>query len=243
MSTDQDYTASDEVDTPVGLTVAANLLTIAALDDDTEMYLTEDFTAGYFSADFEHTLKINVSAETGTEVCYVWGLSNETVDELGALISADKDTHALYWSNATLILTEQNAGAAANDDTSSSLSTDTDYYLRVVRDESLGTYGTLYCYIYTDPEYMTIVDTLTVTLTIGDLQLDEYPYTLENMRLRVRDLLNESTADFWTDAMLNRMLNDGERDVAIKGLCLTHIDSISTTSSTRTVAYAAYRAL
>jgi len=58
---------------------------------------------------------------------------------------------------------------------------------------------------------------------------------LSDIRNRVRDTLNESTALFWTDAELNRFINDGERDVAIKSLCLESILSKTTTASTRTI--------
>jgi len=64
-----------------------------------------------------------------------------------------------------------------------------------------------------------------------------FTYTLGEIRTRIRDLLNESTADFYTDAEINRWINDGERDIAEKGNALCHIDTISTTSSTRTLAF------
>jgi hypothetical protein len=38
------------------------------------------------------------------------------------------------------------------------------YYLKIKRDEAVGTYGTLYCYIYSDSARTTLLDTLTVTL-------------------------------------------------------------------------------
>jgi hypothetical protein len=57
-----------------------------------------------------------------------------------------------------------------------------------------------------------------------------------DMRSRVRDLLRESSAGFYTDAEINRWLNDGERDVAIKGLCIETINSAATVSGSRTVA-------
>jgi len=56
-----------------------------------------------------------------------------------------------------------------------------------------------------------------------------------DMRTRVRDLLRESTAEFYTDAEINRWLNDGERDVAIKGLCIQSINTKATVANTRTV--------
>jgi len=58
---------------------------------------------------------------------------------------------------------------------------------------------------------------------------------LADIRLRVRDQLNEDTASFYTDNQIDRWINDGERDIAIKGLCLESIQSLTTVASTRTV--------
>lgn len=57
-----------------------------------------------------------------------------------------------------------------------------------------------------------------------------------DLQTRVRDLLNESSAGFYTDDQIKRWLNDGERDVAIKGLCIESVNSLTTAASTRTVA-------
>lgn len=59
---------------------------------------------------------------------------------------------------------------------------------------------------------------------------------LTDLQTRVRDLLNETTAGFYTDAQIKRWLNDGERDVAIKGLCIESINAKTTVANTRTVA-------
>jgi len=59
-----------------------------------------------------------------------------------------------------------------------------------------------------------------------------------DIRLRVRDKLNESTASFFSDAQINRWINDAELDIATKGLCLESIQSKSTTANQRTVSVA-----
>lgn len=265
MSTAQDYTGYTETDTSSRLTVAATTLTIANLDTDEDMRLYSDFTADYFDGDFEHTLKINVTTGTGAEACYVWALTNAVSNPIGTLITANTDLIALEWLNGALVLVERN-NTVSTSDTSSALSLSTSYYLRVVRDEAVGTYGTLYCYIYTDPEYTVLVDTLTVTLTetkdwrylwacssVGDgagstafsgtissLARDANPYTLENTRTRVRDLLNETTADFWTNADLNQAINDAYKDISQIAKAIQSIDAATTTTSTRTVAFSGY---
>lgn len=66
---------------------------------------------------------------------------------------------------------------------------------------------------------------------------------LSDLRTRVRDMVNESTPVFFTDAFLNRVINDGERDVAIKGLCLEDIQSKTTIASTRTITVSCIKTL
>lgn len=265
MSNLQTYTGYAEVDTASRLTVAANLLTIASLDTDETMQLTYDFGASYFSGDFEHSLNFKVTVGTGTESCYLWAMSDSIANPIGTLITANTDLIALAWTNGALILTERN-NTASTTDTSSALSLATDYYLRIVRDEAVGTYGTLYCYIYTDREYCELVDTLVVTLTeskdwrylwgassvgggagstvftgtIANLNLDTYPYTLEGLRTRTRDLLFEDSAVLFTDAELNYFINDGIREISEFAGCIQNIDSLSTTNGTRTVSYTGY---
>lgn len=272
MSTAQDYdTDYTETDSGTILSLADTVITITALDDDEAVAVCSKdatYAASFFSGDYEHTLKINIDSGSDGDV-YVWGLSDTKDTAIGTQISNNTDLHALLWdaTGPKLTLIERNTSSSTTDD-SITLALGTTYYLRVVRDEAVGTYGTLYCYIYTDPEYMVLVDMLVVTLTekkdfrylygmagvgsgsgtvtlsgtISSLARDPYPYTLENTRTKIRDLLNEATAGFYTDAQINRWINDGERDIAEKGFALCHIDTATDiTVSTRLVAFTAYK--
>lgn len=60
---------------------------------------------------------------------------------------------------------------------------------------------------------------------------------LVDIRTNVRYLINESTASRWTDAELNRWINDAERDIAIKANCYEAIESVTTTASSRLVPF------
>jgi len=262
----QDYTSYTEVDVPAKLTVASNTITVADLGDDESSYVYKDFTAGYFSADYEFRLHFRITGQTGTEVVYLWGLC-DSIGAFGTLIAADTDLHAVYWEDASLYLLERNATVSTSDNYA--LALDTDYYLRIVRDESVGTYGTLYCYIYTDSDYKNLVDKLTVTLTenkdfryaygvsgkgnglggvsidcvIDYLLIDTHPYTLENCLTRIRDVLNEDTASFWTDTELTRILNDAVREVAASAECIERTEDITTSNGTRLTAFTANKAV
>lgn len=68
-----------------------------------------------------------------------------------------------------------------------------------------------------------------------------YTYPLSEIRTRVRDILNESTATFWTDAELTAYINDGVRAIAEIGRCIQTINTTAATvNGTRTVAFTGY---
>lgn len=54
---------------------------------------------------------------------------------------------------------------------------------------------------------------------------------------RVRSRLNETTAAFWTDAELKAWINEGERDIAFKALCIDNVDNVSIPTTTRVVPF------
>lgn len=276
MSLKQTYNSGwTEADASNRITITnAYTLTIAGLDDGDTAYISKDFTANYFSGDFDMSFSFNCTTTTGaTSIVYLWGMT----DALANLYD-QADHLGLYWtynsaSSGTLTLEQKDGAAAAvTDATSAGLcATSTPYYVRMVRDMSVGTNGTLYAYIYADAEHTTLVDTLAVLLTeatagtysfqyligfcgygtntgntvwagtVSDLCLDTHPYTYETMLTKVRYCLNESTAGFYTDAYLQGLINDGIRDIARLGECIRKRDAVATTSSTRTVAFTGYK--
>ena len=66
MSSRQDYTGWSETDASARITVAAESLTVAALADEETAYVTKDFGADYFAADFEFTVPFKCSSGTAT---------------------------------------------------------------------------------------------------------------------------------------------------------------------------------
>ncbi len=65
---------------------------------------------------------------------------------------------------------------------------------------------------------------------------------LADIRDRVRSLMNEdSNSTFLPDAVLNRYINDGERDIAAKTGCLENIDTAVTTAASRLVAFSGHK--
>ena len=146
----------------------ANKLTITDMDNDEDIGLYIDKTADHFDGDFEFHTQVNNTGTAGNdERVGLWAVTN-SIASLGAIDTAVGDYIAVYWldnaGDEWIVLEECNAGSLTND-TSIAVAMATEHYLKIVRDESVGTYGTVYCYIYSDVTHSTLVDTLTLALT------------------------------------------------------------------------------
>lgn len=65
--------------------------------------------------------------------------------------------------------------------------------------------------------------------------------TLSDIRTRVRDIINESTADFFTNVDVDNAINEGYRVISALTKCIKSIDSAVTVSGTREVAFTGYK--
>lgn len=70
-----------------------------------------------------------------------------------------------------------------------------------------------------------------------------YLYTLTNIKSSVRLILNEVSADFWTDNILTLYINEGIRIIAERTGCYRVIDNVGTLPAQRTVAFSGYKCL
>ena len=57
--------------------------------------------------------------------------------------------------------------------------------------------------------------------------------TLAQARTEVRDILDEATQAFWTDAQLNSWLNQGCADIARRALCLRKLSTVAVVANTQ----------
>jgi len=161
----EDFTGYTEVDTGAVLTVTSDTVAFSSMARDNSAYVYDDKGVGHFDGDFEHLLDTICSSVTDVAWYCVWMVSNDA-SSYANHVTNDYDLHAARWKGDTraFSIIEWN-GASATTDTSTTLSTGTRYYLKVKRDEAVGTYGTLYLYIYTDSGRTSLSDTLSITLT------------------------------------------------------------------------------
>ncbi len=165
-----DFTAGGADVARIALT-DAETITVTDLDKDEEAWCYVDKGAGQISGDFEARVQFNCTDDNGmSDACSPFAVTN-SIGTLCDIDTASGDYIGVYWlqhglhsGNGAFFLEEVNAGAINNDYTED-LPTNIEYYLKIIRDESVGTYGTIYCYVYTGGFDGTLVDKLTVTLT------------------------------------------------------------------------------
>ena len=159
----EDYTTYTEVDGGSDITVGANLITVSSMRRDVDSWVVADKTADHFSGDFTHLLRTqSSSASSAGGRVGVWAIAN-AVEEIITLLGGD--CLVTRWQQRkTLRVIEANGGSTTND-SSIDLSLDTNYYLSVDRDESVGTYGQITVEIDDSADRASPVDTLSLPLT------------------------------------------------------------------------------
>ena len=165
----EDFTTYTEIDPNAHLTVVASKVTFADLSNDEDAYVYKDFGANYFSDSLGILLTLNLTAmdSTSWNQFYVCSLAN-LVDDYRGIDTANGDALAVqvYRSPSlfALSLSELDGGIEYGSGYHNIASLPVTLYLKLVRDESVGTYGTAYLYVYSDEARTNLLITLSVTL-------------------------------------------------------------------------------
>lgn len=148
---------------PFNVTPDSVVVTDLSRDEDAHIY--DDMGVGFFNGDFTHYQKVKITASDADGLVPVWSLMN-VVDSVRPVQVANGDFLTVYLNynavNFKIFLYECNGGSIQTDDINISLSTD--YYLKIIRRESVGANGTLYCYVYTDSAMANLLGTLSLAL-------------------------------------------------------------------------------
>lgn len=149
----ENLTTYTEVDVPADrIQKSASRVTFTALKRDEAVYLYDDKGLNHFSGDFEHLIDIRLTASDNSGQTGLWAITNATSGvapiytasgsylSLTIFRSGDGASYSIY-------LYEVDSGTVYSDKWDGA-ELNTTYYLRIKRDESAGTYGTLYCDIY-----------------------------------------------------------------------------------------------
>lgn len=181
----ENFSAYTETDPNSRIAVTSTRVTSALVNRDEDAYVYADKGVGYFSGDFTHylTYRMTGGAYSGTSCVACWALAN-LVDDWNGIDVANGDFLGAFPSTGLsaggdyLRLVECDGGTLHASGVYY-ITRDTDYYLKVVRDESVGTYGTLYLYIYSNSARTTLLATLSVTLNTSKKDF-RYIYALQS---------------------------------------------------------------
>lgn len=148
----ENFTTYTETDPNSHLSKTATVCTATGLLRNEDAYIYKDMGLNYFNADFSHSVDVNVSAATTGGLGFCWMMANDLNDFngidtasgscLGVYAYKDASTYSLY-------VIQLNAGVWTQS-VYSGLLVGTTYYLVVRRDETVGTYGTIYLDIYSN---------------------------------------------------------------------------------------------
>lgn len=153
----EDFTTWTETDPGDDITVTSTKVDFN-LPRNVISYVYSDKGAGHFDGDFEHLFELYIDSY-GNGMVATWMLSNQI-----APIVTQNNHIELWIHNSGLVGLREEYSSTDYSDTTISCNVDTLYYLKIKRDEAVGTYGTIYCYIYSDASRETLVDTLSVAL-------------------------------------------------------------------------------
>lgn len=163
----EDLTTYTETDIEGRLTVTVPTCTFTNLQKDETARCFDDKGASHFDGDFEHLLEVKCTACDGAATLFFWSMQLVEDTIRGAQIASSSllglELFGFGVNDPGLVLVEIDGGTFYSDSWSGAV-VNTSYYLTLKRDESVGTYGTFYCYIYSDASRETLVDTLTITL-------------------------------------------------------------------------------
>jgi len=161
----ENLTTYTEVDPNSRITKTATRSSYAGLTQNEDAYIYKDKGVGHFNGDFEHLIDVYLDASDEFGIVVVWGLAN-LVDDLGgiALASGDELSVYFFYNGADRILRLRELVGGISYITNYIVSLDTPYYLKIKRDESIGTYGRLYCYVYSDSARTNLLETLQLDL-------------------------------------------------------------------------------
>ncbi|KKM74742.1 hypothetical protein LCGC14_1397280 [marine sediment metagenome] len=163
----ENFTTYTEVDPNSKITVTSSKTSWATLRRNESAYVYIDKGVNYFGGDFTIYLTYNQTGGVGNSGAgQCWTLAN-LVNDAQSIITANDDYLSILCTVGVLKaiqLEECDGGTLYYSAADYDITEGTDYYLKIVRDEAVGTYGTLYLYTYSDAARTTLLNTQSITL-------------------------------------------------------------------------------
>ena len=163
------YSIFSEVDPNASITITSDTqISFSNLVRTSTSYVHLDRGVNYFDGNFEFKVDLNVTSAQDGAFVNIWGVSNDVgANWISGL--QNKSGIGVWFAKVSgtsyiIALREKDGSTAYDSSYSYSEVTLLPKYLKIVRDEAVGTYGTCYCYIYSDSARTILLSTLTITL-------------------------------------------------------------------------------
>ena len=197
----EDYTTYTEQDPDSDITITSSKIDVSSILRGVDAWVYDDKGSAHFDGDFEHLVEMYHT--TGQWIIIaLWAIANN-VEAIVDWVSNSHDALMCGWYTwdwTPWVMLREIDGGTAYDDYWTSPSASTLYYLTIERDEAVGTYGTLYAYIYSDASRETLEDTLSVALHTSKKDF-QYIFGFNNY--------GSDGSNSWTGYAQNLDLQDG----------------------------------
>jgi hypothetical protein len=164
---DEDFAASYTETDPNGrITVTSSRITASGLTRNEDAYVYRDMGAGYFGGDFEVRLAVHPEQSSDLDALVnVWAVANDVGDsnDLTDYLTLQAHNGAGSSTAFAFYIKERYAGSTYSG-ALTGVPFGSTYYIKIIRDESAGTYGTLYLYVYSDEEMSNLYGSASVAL-------------------------------------------------------------------------------
>lgn len=162
-----DYTTFTEVDEDGLVTYTSTSVTFAGIASrQKDYYAYKDMGVDFFNEYFEFNFDFNVSSAVNTAIVCLFSVQNIAGDIYDVANGSSDSIHVSFYQDisgvCSLRVHECYAGNTVLDSCTASKATD--YYLKIKRDETIGSYGRVYLYVYSDSDRTTLIDTLSLDL-------------------------------------------------------------------------------
>jgi hypothetical protein len=160
----ENFLTYTKVDPSNWLTVTAQKVTFTSMGNNATTYLYKDMGVGGITGSYSYNINTILNGTPSSSgQATVWAISNTLGDDAG--IFAVGHSHVVKWSSASgLIYLEEYLNPSTPYAASYTPGLNKEVFLTVSRNTSVGTYGTLYLYIYADEDRTILTTTLSVTL-------------------------------------------------------------------------------
>ncbi len=174
--------------TTSGVTATATRITWTSVDRTSTAKGYKDKGVDFFSGNFTHYIILlqgtHIAGSGDSFAC--WLVSNGIGSWRSHKFSGSHEFIGLgistptgYNTTGLLFIAEGNGAGGVQASSTYTITQNTLYYLKIVKDESVGAKGTVYCYVYSDAARTVLLTTLTRTLSYGLFDY-RYLYAFDN---------------------------------------------------------------